>query len=326
MGYLWIYSAERIAMAEKEVHVVTGAFGFAGKYIARRLLEAGFEVRTVTNSQRRENPFEGRVKAYPFNFNDPERLVESLRGARVLYNTYWVRFNTANFSFSLAVDNTMKLFDAAGKAGIRRIVHISILNASESSAFEYVKDKAIVERLLKESGLSYAILRPAVLFGKEDILINNIAWVLRRLPAFGVFGDGNYRLQPIYVDDLAALAVEQGRSRENVVINAIGPETFTYRELVTAIGQRIGKERPIVSVPPWFGYAVGRLLGKFVGDVVITKDEIEGLMADLLYVDAPPAGHTVLTEWVKAHAGTLGRRYTSELARRKDQVSAYRSN
>ena len=176
------------------------------------------------------------------------------------------------------------------------------------------------------SGVSYAILRPAVLFGKEDILINNIAWVLRRLPVFGVFGSGRYRLQPIHVDDLASLAVEQGKSRKNIVINAIGPETFTYRELAAKIGKLIGKERPIISVAPWFGYAVGWLLGSLVGDVVITKEEIEGLMADLLYVDAPPAGHTFLTDWIRSHADTLGRSYTSELARRKDQVSAYRSN
>ena len=153
-----------------------------------------------------------------------------------------------------------------------------------------------------------------------------IAWVLRHLPVFGVFGDGRYRLQPIYVDDLAALAVEHGKVRENVIINAIGPETFTYRDLAAKIGELIGKPRPVVSVPPWFGYLVGRVLGKLVGDVVITKDEIEGLMADLLCVDSPPTGTTALTEWVKEHASTLGRKYTSELARRKDRASAYRSN
>ena len=191
---------------------------------------------------------------------------------------------------------------------------------------EYFRGKAVLEKALVESGISHAILRPAVLFGKEDILINNIAWALRRLPVFGVFGDGRYRLQPIHVDDLAALAVREGQNRQNVVIDAIGPETFTYRELVATIGRLIGKRRPVISVPPWLGYAVGRMLGMFVGDVVVTKDEIEGLMADLLYVDAPPAGPTVLSDWVKQHAAALGRRYTSELARRKDQVSAYRSN
>jgi NADH dehydrogenase len=310
-------------MAEKEVHVVTGAFGFAGKYIARRLLEAGFEVRTVTNSQRRENPFVGRVKAYPFNFNDPERLVESLRGAKVLYNTYWVRFNTANFSFSLAVDNTMKLFEAAGKAGIRRIVHISILNASESSAFEYFKDKAIVERLLKESGLSYAILRPAVLFGKEDILINNIAWFLRNFPVFDVFGNGNYKLQPIFVDDLARLAVEEGLKEEDRVIDAIGPEMYVYKELVRTIARTIGKERLIISVSPEIGYIASTAVGRLFGDVTITWDEIRGLMANMLYADSPPAGTTKLSDYLRENASTIGMRYSSEMARRKNRQLSY---
>jgi len=309
-----------------ELHAVTGAYGYSGKYIAQRLLDQGQSVVTLTNSPSRSNTFGDRIKALPFHFDQPERLAEQLRGVAVLYNTYWVRFNHRLFKHADAVGNTRALFEAARRAGVARIVHVSITNPSETSRLEYFRGKAILEKVLIESGVSYAILRPAVLFGMEDILINNIAWALRRLPAFGVFGDGQYRLQPIYVDDLAALAVEQGRLRENVIVNAIGPETFTYRELVTRIGQLIGKPRPIVPVLPWFGYAAAWLLGKLVGDVVITRDEIEGLMAGLLYVNAPPAGNTFLTDWTKAHAGSLGRKYTSELARRKDRVSAYRSN
>lgn len=313
-------------MANEAVHAVTGAYGYSGQYIARRLLDEGQTVVTLTNSPDRGNPFGDRIKAFPFHFDEPEVLAEQLEGVAVLYNTYWVRFNHRLFKHADAVQNTLALFKAARKAGVQRIVHVSITNPSAESHLEYFRGKAILENALIESGMSYAILRPAVLFGKEDVLINNIAWALRRLPVFGVFGDGCYRLQPIHVDDLASLAVEQGRNRENVVINAIGPETFSYRELVMRIGQLIGRPRPIVSVPPWLGYAVGHVLGKLVGDVIITKDEIEGLMADLLYVDAPPAGHTLLTAWVKQHADTLGRRYTSELARRKDRVSAYTSN
>ena len=176
---------------------------------------------------------------------------------------------------------------------------------------------ARLERALVDSGVSYAILRPTVLFGKEDILINNIAWALRHLPVFGVFGDGSYRLQPIYVDDLAKLAVEQGATRENVIINAIGPETFTYRQLAQTIGEIIGVRRPIIPVPPLAGYLAGWFIGKIVGNVMITRPEIEGLMADLLYVDAPPAGQTRLTDWTREHADTLGKIYANELSRRK---------
>lgn len=309
-----------------EKHAVTGAFGYSGKYIAQRLLDHGHEVITLTNSPDRANPFEGRVKAYPFNFDDAAKLADTLRGARVLYNTYWVRFNHKLFKHADAVSNTLAMFAAAKAAGVERIVHVSITNPSEDSPLEYFSGKARLERGLVESDISHAILRPTVLFGKEDILVNNIAWALRKLPIFGVFGDGEYRLQPIHVDDLAALAVEQGALRDNVVIDAIGPETFTYRQLVQVIGEAIGRAKPIIGVRPAVGYAVGWLLGKIVGDVMITREEIDGLMADLLYADSPPAGTTKLTEWIRTHADALGRRYTSELARRKDRTAEYGSN
>jgi NADH dehydrogenase len=305
------------------LHVVTGAFGYSGRYIAGRLLDHGHAVRTLTNSPERKNPFEGKVQVSRFYFDDPPRLIEALRGAAVLYNTYWVRFNHADFKHAVAVENTLALFDAARQAGVKRVVHVSITNPSEDSPLEYFSGKARLERALIESGLSYAILRPTVLFGKEDVLVNNIAWVLRRLPVFGVFGSGEYRLQPIHVDDLAKLAVEQGESDQDVVIDAIGPETFTYRELVKQIGRIIGKRRPVVSVPKWLGYAVGAVLGKIVGDVVVTREEIEGLTSNLLCVDSPPAGETKLTEWAEEHAESLGRRYASELARRRNRLEAY---
>ena len=200
----------------------------------------------------------------PFHFDQPERLAESLAGVSVLYNTYWVRFNHRRFTFADAVRNSRTLFDAARQAGVERIVHVSITNPSLDSPLEYFRGKAEVEEALQASGVSYAILRPAVLFGGEDILINNMAWTLRRLPVFGVFGRGDYRLQPIHVDDLASLAVAQGQRRENVTINAIGPETFTYRELVETIGQIIGRRRPLLPLPPcWRILGRGRSAGWF---------------------------------------------------------------
>jgi len=313
-------------MESDNVHVVTGAYGFSGKYIAKRLLEAGHQVRTLTNSIGRENPFGERVKAYPFCFADKEKMVQALKGGTVLYNNYWVRFNYTDhtsFTYADAVDNSLKLFQAAKEAGIKRIVHISITNPSEASPFEYFRGKAKLEQALKDSGLAYSILRPAVLFGKEDILINNIAWFLRRLPVFGVFGDGEYRLQPIYVDDLARLAVEQGELTGNSVIDAVGPETFTYRGLVEAIGRAIGKQRTIVSIPPSLGRAIGALAGKMLGDVLITRDEIQGLMAGLLYTGSLPQGETKLTDWLRDHSDSVGMHYSSELARRKNRTAAY---
>ncbi|MBI4678589.1 MAG: NAD(P)H-binding protein [Elusimicrobia bacterium] len=305
------------------LHVVTGAFGFSGKYIATRLLELGHRVRTLTNSPNRANPFGGKVETRPLCFDDKPALVESLSGAAVLYNTYWVRFNHTDFKHSIAVENTLKLFDAAKAAGVGRVVHVSITNPSEDSPLEYFRGKARLERALAETGLPHTILRPAVLFGKEDILINNIAWCLRRFPVFGVFGDGRYRLQPIHVDDLAGLAVDAGREGANRTVDAIGPETFVYRDLARQVGDIIGKRRPIAFLPPSVGYAFGWAIGKLTGDIMITTEEIEGLMAGLLATDSLPTGQTRLTDWARTNAPTLGLRYASELARRRDRGQAY---
>lgn len=303
--------------------MVTGAFGYSGRYIAERLLRAGRRVRTLTGSPDRAHPFGDRVEVHPFNFDHPERLAGSLEGARVLYNTYWVRFNHAGFRYSQAVDNTRALFAAARRAAVSRVVHVSITNPSEDSPLEYFRGKALLERELRESGLSHAILRPALFFGGEDILINNIAWALRHLPVFGVFGAGHYRLQPIHIHDFADLAVAQGVEREDRTIDAIGPETYRYRELVRELARILGVRRPVVSVPPRLGYAAGWLLGKLLGDVVITRDEVEGLMQGLLATGSEPAGRTKLSTWAREHAATLGRRYASELGRRRNRRVAY---
>jgi len=306
-----------------QIHAVTGAFGYSGRYLAARLLAQGRTVITLTNSLQRANPFGNQVRALPLSFDEPDRLAAALAGVDVLYNTYWVRFNHRQFTHAQAVANTLVLFEAARRAGVRRVVHVSITNPDEASPLEYFSGKARLERALQASGLSYAILRPTVLFGCEDILINNIAWALRRFPCFAIFGDGSYRLQPIHVDDLADLAATEGTRSENTIINAVGPETFTYRELVTAVGAVLGQSRPLVNVPPGLGCLLGKIVGSFMRDTFITREEIQGLMSELLYVTTPPTGKTPLTAWMKQNAATLGLRYASELDRRRNRQMAY---
>ncbi|MHC4862262.1 MAG: SDR family oxidoreductase [Planctomycetota bacterium] len=308
---------------ERGFIVVTGAFGYSGSYIARRLLDRGARVRTLTNSPQRRNPFDGRVEARRLDFDRPRRLVDSLRGGTALVNTYWVRFNHDRFRHADAVENTIALFRAAREAGVPRIVHVSITNPSEGSPFEYFRGKARLERALRETGIPHTILRPAVLFGGEDILVNNIAWTLRRFPVFGVFGDGEYGIEPIHVDDMARLAVEESLTEGSRMIDAVGPEAFTYRGLVEAIGRIIGRPRPILPLPPAAGYLLGRLLGALTRDVMITREEIGGLMAGLLATGSPPAGRIRLTDWARENRETLGARYASELARRRDRMRAY---
>ena len=299
-------------MASQELNVVTGAFGFSGRSITRRLLASGKRVLTLT-SKPPDEEFAGKVEVAPFDFDHPDRLAESLRGATVLYNTYWIRFPHGSLTFDKAVENSRTLIKAAKDAGVRRIVHVSIANPSLDSSLPYYHGKALVEQAIHESGLSYAILRPAVIFGDRGILINNIAWFLRHLPVFATPGDGNYRMQPICVEDLADLAVSHGAGDDNVTLDAIGPEKHTFNEWLRIIGDVVGKRRPIMHLPPPLVFAATSVIGRMVGDVVLTRDEIKGLMDDLLVSDQPPNAPSLLTDWMRDNASWLGAHYMSEL-------------
>jgi len=300
---------------KSELNVVTGAFGYTGKYIARRLLADGIRVKTLTGHPERPNPFGAQVVAAPFNFDDLPTLIDQLSGASTLYNTYWVRFSRGEVTFDRAVENTRTLIQAAKDAGVGRIVHVSITNPSLNSSLPYFRGKAQVEEAIIDSGISYAIIRPTVIFGIEDILINNIAWMLRRFPLFVVPGGGGYRFQPIFVEDLAGLAVDAGGQEDNLILDAAGPETYTFDEFVRLVGQTMGTRTKILHLPSALALGISKIVGYFLGDVLLTRDEITGLMSDLLISDAPPAGNTSLKSWLTINVATLGGSYTSELDR-----------
>jgi NADH dehydrogenase len=295
--------------------VVTGAFSYTGKYITRHLLDKGAEVITLTNHPNRPDPFEGKVKAFPLDFGQESRLTSSLSGVDVLVNTYWVRFDRGKVTQSGAVENTRTLMRAAMAAGVRRIVHISITAPSLDSNLPYFYGKAVNEQSVTDSGMSFSILRPTLIFGREDILINNIAWILRRFPFFVQIGDGRYKLQPVFVDDLAEIACQSVYENGNSVLDVTGPETFSFDDLVSVIGQKIGCPRPILHFPAGMALQAARLLSLFIGDVLITKEEVQGLMAGLLVSSDPPRGTTSLSGWLAANRATVGVKYASEIAR-----------
>ncbi|HLO14468.1 MAG TPA: NAD(P)H-binding protein [Anaerolineales bacterium] len=293
---------------------VTGAFSYSGKYITKRLLDCGEQVITLTGHPNRPDPFGGKVKAYPLDFGESS-MTRSLQGVDVLVNTYWVRFDKGQNTQRRAVENTRKLVKAAKAAGVKRIVHISIANPSAESHLPYYWGKAANEKAVMESGLSYAILRPTVLVGKEDILINNIAFLLRRFPFFLIPGDGSYGIQPVYVEDLADLAVEAVYSQGNYIIDAVGPDSYTFKGIVQLIGEKIGAKRPIISIPPRLALLAAQFLSLFVGDVILTPEEVQGLMANLLVSKQPARGKTAFKDWLEENKSTVGTKYASEIKR-----------
>ncbi|HWE67758.1 MAG TPA: NAD(P)H-binding protein [Acidimicrobiales bacterium] len=294
--------------------VVTGAFSYSGRAIAAALLDAGRQVRTITGHPDRA-PEGSPIATRPLDFADPIGLRASLEGASTLYNTYWVRFAHNRIDHELAVANSRRLFEAARDAGVQRVVHVSITHPSVASPWPYFRGKALVEQALAESGLSHAVLRPAILFGGDGVLINNIAWLLRHLPVFAVGGRGDYRIRGIHVDDLAHLAVAKGAEPDNSTTDAVGPERPTFVELVTSIRSVVGSRARIIRVPGATMPIFSRVLGLILHDVLLTREEYQTMAQGMADTDGPATGPTALSAWLAEQGTALGQNYANELER-----------
>jgi nucleoside-diphosphate-sugar epimerase len=303
-----------LTRAVAALDVVTGAFSFTGRHIAERLLEQGRSVRTLTREPPEPgHPLAGRVAVAPLRFD--RTLLETLQGADTLYNTYWVRFERGATTFAGAVANIGRLLEAAAEARVRRVVHVSVANPDDRSPFPYYRGKAEAEALVRESGLSYAIVRPTVVFGLDDILVNNVAWALRRVPLFLVPGDGGYEVQPVSVEDVARIAVDAGNRRDDVALDAAGERRWSYEEFIRLIRAAVEGRARIARAPFWAALATARAAGLALHDVIVTRDELESLRAGLLVSHKPPLGRERFDTWLAEHGKGIGRTYTSELRR-----------
>jgi NADH dehydrogenase len=299
-----------------ETDLVTGAFSYSGSRIAQLLIESGREVRTLTHHPDREHPLRSRVQALPYRFDDPLALTRSLEGITTLYNTYWVRFERDGTTYEKAVANSRALFEAARRAGVRRVVHLSIANPSVDSPLPYYRGKALVEQALAAADVPYSIVRPTWIFGgRREVLANNIAWILRRMPIFFVPGDGRYPVQPVHIDDLAHICVSAAHGLSDVIMDAAGPDTMSFDKLVRAIRQAVGRRTPIFHASPAVMAVLARALGLLVRDVVLTPEEIRGLTCGLLASHQPALGQTSFLKWLKQSGSALGRGYANELDR-----------
>jgi NADH dehydrogenase len=296
-------------------HVVTGAFSYTGKYIARRLLAEGHTLRTLTGRPRSDDPLAAEIEAFPLDFANTAALANAMRGADTLYNTYWIRFARGAITFEGAIENSRALIAAAVDAGVRRIVHVSAMSASSASPLAYFRGKGLIEEAIHASGLSYGIVRPSLVFGLGDVLVNNIAWTLRRMPVMAAASGGRFEFQPVYVNDVAEIAVAAGREDANVTWDAVGPDRYTTPELIHLVAEAIGRRAFVMPLPPRLFLASSTLLGLLLHDVIMTKDELASLTGGLLVSPDPPRGRTSLREWARENASMLGRKYASEVAR-----------
>jgi NADH dehydrogenase len=293
------------------VDAVTGAFSYTGSVIARELLARGRAVRTLVRSPPPAgHPLAGLVRVAHLDLDDEAALVRALDGAEVLYNTFWIRFPRGGSTFEWAVMASARLFRAAAAAGVERIVHISVTNPSLASPYAYFRGKAAVDELVLAGPVPATVLRPSIVFGgRQEVLVNNIAWFLRHVPVFAV-PRRTSRVQPVHVDDVARIALEEV---EPGVVDAVGPETFTYRGMVERVAAAVGSRARIVPLPERAVAGLARASGVALRDTVVTGEEVGALSASLLTSDAPPRGTVRFSEWLAGQGDWLGREYHSEL-------------
>ncbi|MDQ1482417.1 MAG: hypothetical protein QOF35_493 [Actinomycetota bacterium] len=309
---------------DEPVDAVTGAFSYTGAAITDELHRRGRNIRTLTGHPDRAPASGTPVEVHPLDFTDGPGLRHSLSGVDTLYNTYWVRFPHGGTTFETAVENSHRLFVAAAEAGVRRIVHVSITHPDIGSPYPYFRGKALVEDDLRGTGLPYAVVRPAFLFGGDGVLINNVAWMLRHLPVVAVGDGGDYSVRGIHVDDLATLCVDLGEQAGNVIVDAVGPERMTFRTLVEHVRDAVASRTPIISVPGWALLPLTTVIGLALGDRILTGDEYRAMADGLADSDAPTNGQTRFTEWVTASADSLGRQYTNDTRRHFTEVRSRR--
>lgn len=299
--------------------VVTGAFSYSGAAIASELTRRGRTVRTLTNHPPRDRSGVAQelagIEVHPLDLANPQGLRRSLAGVDTLYNTFWVRFPHGEVTFESAVAGSAALFTAAADAGVRRIVHVSITHADVDSPYAYFRGKGLVEEHLRTTGVSYAVARPATLFGGNGVLINNMAWLLRRSPLVLYGGDGSYRVRAIHLRDLAILLADLGEQDGDVTVDAVGPESLTFLELLRHLRWAVGSRSLLAPVPGVAFPPIAWVLGALLRDTLLTREEYAAMAAGLADSTAQSTGSVRLTEWITVNADRLGRSYAHEVRR-----------
>ena len=293
---------------------VTGATSYTGRFIGARLVASERRIIDLTRDPSSPHPLGPLATSASFDA-DPDRLASTLDGVDTLYNTFWIRFERGPITYEWAVERSRALIDAAVRAGVKRIVHLSVINAAPDAPTPYFRAKAAVEQILAESGIGHGIVRPTITFGPGDILVNNLAWTLRHLPAFGIPGDGRYRIQTVHIDDIVDAVLQLGSTTGSLTVDAAGPDVYAFEDFVGLVRGAVGSSALVVHMPTWMSLAAARLIGLAVRDVVLTRDEVVEMQSGLMTSPAPPTGRVRLADWLAEHGESLGRSWSSELDR-----------
>lgn len=270
---------------------VFGASGFLGRYVVRALTARGWRVRAAVRNPHTAHELKvigdvGQVQLMQANLRFPKSIARAVDGADAVVNLVSVLFESGRQTFeALNVNGPDSIGDACAAAGITNIAHVSALGADEKSLSESSRTKFEGELALRSHIDQADIFRPSIIFGQEDEFFNRFAGLTSFVPALPLLGGGQTKLQPVFVEDVAAaIATSVTRGSSGKTFELGGPQTYSFKALMEFILETIGKKRFLAPVP-WFASNIMGFMGELSGAApfvrpFLTRDQVLNLKVD----------------------------------------------
>jgi len=259
-------------MTKKRI-TVFGGTGFLGRRIVRRALAAGWEVRVAARRPSPELFIDDSTlpEQVAVDIRDPEAIAAAVAGSAAVVNAVALYAEDRHESFETThVVGAGHLAQAAKRVSAQ-LVHVSGIGVDRRSRSAYIRARALGEERVLDACPESVILRPSALFGPGDALLSSMVSMVKWMPVIPLFGEGDSRVQPVHVDDVAR-AVMAAATRDDArgkLYELGGPDVFTYRQLLEGIAVRLGRRR-------WFrpvSYRTWNFLAALPG-VPLTRDQV----------------------------------------------------
>jgi uncharacterized protein YbjT (DUF2867 family) len=287
-GSIKSVAEDHLADQKMSYATVFGGTGFVGRRVVRHLRASGTEVRAVSRHRGLSN--DDGVEQIARDAHDQRSVLAAVAGADGVVNAISLYVERGSDSFhSVHVEMAAQLARAARQAGVKRFVHVSGISANPVSSSAYIRSRGEGEAAVQTAFPGAVIVRPAVMFAPDDAFLTTILRLLRSLPAYPIFGDGKKRLQPVYVDDVAAAIAQILRQSQkpHPIYELAGPRVYSYEELLQTIA-RIAGLRPVLMRMPFALWNAFAGIAEMLPQPPITRNQVELMQIDTVASERLP--------------------------------------
>ena len=257
--------------------IVTGGTGFVGRKLVNRLLAKDHSVTVIARREPAEDIFDADVTFLAGSVHDPISLEGAFQGADVVYHLVGIIAETKTDTFEKTVaQGTRNVVDACLRTKVTKLLYLSAMGTSIEAPTAYHRTKFAAEQAVTASGIDFVIFRPSVIFGPGDGFVSLLTRLIKMSPVTPVIGDGKYKLQPVYIDDVVLAMVQSLATPEAIgkIIELGGPEKLEYLEILNIIKRVLGKSRVNFHIPIWVMKPIAVCLEKIIKPAPITRDQL----------------------------------------------------